>query len=378
MNVTLILLALLLGSPSEPAAIPAVPQDTQVGQASQAPSADALVATFTKYQIAIIKKGSAWTKDAPAKIEKLMADRGDYWKKMVDEGKLLGVARVVDPKDVLGIVFFKVQDKDEMKKIDTDAPAVKAKLLTMDIRTVWGSTGVGAGAKDVVKNELSKTEGETYYLVAMTKGPKWSQKADAPETRQATADGMKYLYQLYKQGNLRWVGAFEDMSLKLRNVMILKSGSKDEATIEALGCGTPVIAWRNGAVPEVLDHGLTGFVVDNLSDAVRAVRAIGSIDRNTCRAAFEERFEASRMANRYPRAGRCHRSDSGCSAKGAWRLACGARSVAARRSLGVARLQRGRGGRPDEPPFCEAPPGDGDGRSLGVPPQAGRPGGNYL
>lgn len=229
MNLAYIILALLFGSPSDPAQAPAVPQETQVGQATQAPSADALVATFTKYQVAVVRKGSAWTKDAPAKIEKLAAKRGDYWKKMVDDGKLLGLAKVMDAGDIRGVLFFKVQDKDEMKEIVGKAPAVKEKLLAADFRAVWGSTGLGAGAKDIVGDAQMKKEGETYYLVAMTKGPKWSKNADSPETRQATADGMKYLYQLYKQGTLRWFGALEDMSVKLRNLMILKVGSKDEA-----------------------------------------------------------------------------------------------------------------------------------------------------
>lgn len=229
MSLTLFILALLLGSPSDPASAPAVPPETQVDQASQAPSADALLATFTKYQIALVRKGSAWTKDAPAKIEKLAAQRGDYWKKMVEDGKLRGFAKVVDPGDIRGLLFFKISDKDEMKAIVTKAPAVKEKLLIADVRTVWGSTGLGAGAKDVVASAQGKEEGETYYMVAMHKGPKWSNKADSPETRKAAADGMKYLYQLYKEGTLRWFGALEDMSTKVRNIMILKVASKDEA-----------------------------------------------------------------------------------------------------------------------------------------------------
>jgi glycosyltransferase involved in cell wall biosynthesis len=69
--------------------------------------------------------------------------------------------------------------------------------------------------------------------------------------------------------------------------------------IEALACGTPVVAWRRGAVPEVVEDGVTGFVVDELDAAVDAVRAIGAIDRARCRAVFEERFEATRMAQAY-------------------------------------------------------------------------------
>ena len=70
--------------------------------------------------------------------------------------------------------------------------------------------------------------------------------------------------------------------------------------IEALACGTPVIAYRNGSVPEVIDDGVTGFVVTDLRRArSRAVERIASLDRRRCRAVFEERFVAGRMARDY-------------------------------------------------------------------------------
>jgi len=69
--------------------------------------------------------------------------------------------------------------------------------------------------------------------------------------------------------------------------------------IEAMACGTPVIAWRRGSVPEVVDDGSTGFIVDNIDAAVRAVGRIREIDRRTCRRVFEERFDAARMTKQY-------------------------------------------------------------------------------
>ncbi len=69
--------------------------------------------------------------------------------------------------------------------------------------------------------------------------------------------------------------------------------------IEAMRCGTPIIAWDCGSVPEVIDEGISGFVVDNMDDAVRAVRWAGELDRRRCRTAFETRFSAERMAHDY-------------------------------------------------------------------------------
>jgi glycosyltransferase involved in cell wall biosynthesis len=69
--------------------------------------------------------------------------------------------------------------------------------------------------------------------------------------------------------------------------------------IEAMACGTPVIAYRHGSVPEVIDEGVTGFVVDNEEEAVRALGRLGEIDRRQVRACFERRFTARRMAAEY-------------------------------------------------------------------------------
>jgi glycosyltransferase involved in cell wall biosynthesis len=69
--------------------------------------------------------------------------------------------------------------------------------------------------------------------------------------------------------------------------------------VEAMACGTPVIAYGHGSVPEVLIDGETGFIVCDKAHAVRAVHHIPEIDRARCRAHFEERFTADRMARDY-------------------------------------------------------------------------------
>ncbi|WJW75896.1 glycosyltransferase family 4 protein [Thiohalobacter sp. IOR34] len=68
---------------------------------------------------------------------------------------------------------------------------------------------------------------------------------------------------------------------------------------EAMACGTPVIAWRRGSVPEVIEEGRSGFIVDSVDQAVTALGRLDDIDRRDCRRAFEERFTAARMAQDY-------------------------------------------------------------------------------
>jgi glycosyltransferase involved in cell wall biosynthesis len=69
--------------------------------------------------------------------------------------------------------------------------------------------------------------------------------------------------------------------------------------IEAMACGTPTIAFRCGSVPEIIEDGVTGFVVTSEEEALMAIRHVGRISRARCRAAFERRFTACRMARDY-------------------------------------------------------------------------------
>jgi glycosyltransferase involved in cell wall biosynthesis len=69
--------------------------------------------------------------------------------------------------------------------------------------------------------------------------------------------------------------------------------------IEAMACGTPVIAFNHGSVPEIIEHGVTGFIVDDVASAVAAVGRLGALSRLRIRERFEARFTARRMAEDY-------------------------------------------------------------------------------
>jgi glycosyltransferase involved in cell wall biosynthesis len=71
--------------------------------------------------------------------------------------------------------------------------------------------------------------------------------------------------------------------------------------IEAMACGTPVIAFNSGSVPEVMEDGLTGFVVSDIDGAVAAVNRLDRLYRPTIRSRFEDRFSARAMARDYLR-----------------------------------------------------------------------------
>ena len=69
--------------------------------------------------------------------------------------------------------------------------------------------------------------------------------------------------------------------------------------IEPMACGTPVIAFKRGSVPEIIKHGKTGFIVKNISEAVKAIKKIDQIDRKECRKHVEEKFSIEKMVDGY-------------------------------------------------------------------------------
>jgi glycosyltransferase involved in cell wall biosynthesis len=71
------------------------------------------------------------------------------------------------------------------------------------------------------------------------------------------------------------------------------------SVIEALACGTPVIAFNRGSMPELIDDGVTGFLVDSVDEAVDAIGRVGQLDRAACREAVSARFTVDRMADAY-------------------------------------------------------------------------------
>ena len=69
--------------------------------------------------------------------------------------------------------------------------------------------------------------------------------------------------------------------------------------IEAMACGTPVIAYESGSVPEVMEDGVTGFVVREVDEAAEAIGRVANLSRERCREVFENCFTATRMADDY-------------------------------------------------------------------------------
>jgi glycosyltransferase involved in cell wall biosynthesis len=69
--------------------------------------------------------------------------------------------------------------------------------------------------------------------------------------------------------------------------------------IEAMACGTPVLAYRRGSVPEIIDDGVTGYICERMSELTAAIKQVSLLNRRRCREAFEARFTVDRMVQDY-------------------------------------------------------------------------------
>jgi glycosyltransferase involved in cell wall biosynthesis len=111
---------------------------------------------------------------------------------------------------------------------------------------------------------------------------------------------------MIKSGNVEYIGEIADKEksefLSGAIVLLVPIDWPEPfglVMIEAMACGTPVIAFNRGSVPEVVDEGLTGFIVEDINGAIGAVDRLGHLSRDKIRRRFEERFTARRMAQDY-------------------------------------------------------------------------------
>jgi glycosyltransferase involved in cell wall biosynthesis len=111
---------------------------------------------------------------------------------------------------------------------------------------------------------------------------------------------------MIKPGNVEYIGEINDKEksefLSGAIVLLVPIDWPEPfglVMIEAMACGTPVIAFNRGSVPEVIDDGLTGFIVEDINGAIGAVDRLGHLSRERIRKRFEERFTARRMAQDY-------------------------------------------------------------------------------
>lgn len=111
---------------------------------------------------------------------------------------------------------------------------------------------------------------------------------------------------LHVSRRVQWTAELDD---RMRNALLGgarallassdRSGAFDMQIIEALACGTPVIAWADTAAADIIEDGISGFVVRNSEEALAAVAKIATLERRACRRLFDERFEARLIAAQY-------------------------------------------------------------------------------
>jgi glycosyltransferase involved in cell wall biosynthesis len=128
--------------------------------------------------------------------------------------------------------------------------------------------------------------------------PVWRARPDAAyyleEVRPLEDARMRWVGSLHGAAKLRFLARARALICPLRWE---EPGAT--AAIEALACGTPVVAMRRGALAEIVDHGVTGFLADDEHELVRGLNRVGELDPDDCRRAARERFAPAVMAERY-------------------------------------------------------------------------------
>src|SRR5271157_2692489 len=111
---------------------------------------------------------------------------------------------------------------------------------------------------------------------------------------------------MIKSGNVEYIGEINDKEksefLSGAIVLLVPIDWPEPfglVMIEAMACGTPVIAFNRGSVPEIIEDDLTGFIVEDINGAIGAVDRLHHLSRERIRRRFEERFTARRMAQDY-------------------------------------------------------------------------------
>jgi glycosyltransferase involved in cell wall biosynthesis len=145
------------------------------------------------------------------------------------------------------------------------------------------------GAKEAI--EIARLAGKKLIMAGIIQDPQYFEKYVSPAVKSGDA---KYVGSVYPAERDRLLGGA---------LALLHPISFDEpfglSVVEAMACGTPVIAFKRGSMPELIEHGKTGFLVSSVQEAVGCVHKIKEIDRQDCRITVEKRFTKERMAKEY-------------------------------------------------------------------------------
>jgi len=177
----------------------------------------------------------------------------------------------------------------------------------IDFSSYQHNANVAEDAPLMFLGRLDKIKGaHTAISVAKVTGNKLILAGNIPHTADNLAYYKKEIEPLIDNEQIIYLGALNDVEKNhwlRQSKALLFPIEWDEpfgmVMIEAMACGTPVIAFNRGSVPEVVDEGVSGYIVNNETEMIDAVKFVDKIDRSKCREVAESRFDVSKIARAY-------------------------------------------------------------------------------
>jgi hypothetical protein len=187
-----------------------------------------LAASLTKYYLGVMRTGPNWSDSAPAEIQKIQEENEQDLADLVKAGKLVGMVKLIEPKEFWGVVFFKVETEEDVMQIAENAPSVQRGLITIKVHKVWGTRGMGKALQKELEEKAGYVgEEKPYFMVAYTKGENWAVEPDA-ESRALVAAQTKYMWKYVKAGTLHYYAAFDNVETQVRGVSIFSADTQEE------------------------------------------------------------------------------------------------------------------------------------------------------
>jgi hypothetical protein len=234
---------------------PDLPENSPVSPAlvaQQDGGLGAALANATMYYVGIYTKGPKWTSESDATIQERFATHQKELLELVKNRKLVGMIRTAEPSKYWGLIFYKGDTQQDVMSLAAGMKVVEEGILSFALVKMWAAKGMGeAVAKEGAKKGKIVAAPDTMYLVAFSKGEKWTGTVNE-EVRQKLTRQFEYMSALRKSGVARFGCMADSDTDQLRGIWVLATKSEGEARMEASNSPAVKEKWFHCQVVKVV------------------------------------------------------------------------------------------------------------------------------